>query len=213
MNNIFKKATFLLLLFITFQRISYSQSTQNILLGELHSGKTDPSSKYQVNLIVDTVQNGGGNGLKFVLVVKNISGKAVQIENPISNISFALMNKLGESVNLIEINSKIINGKRERILPESFEIEKLLINGKKSDQLRDTSVYVLLNAGDMIEAHLRIKQIYKSKSPKPHIESQKIQISSDRYTLFVNLIIMEVLQKNTLNPILFSGKMIPINFK
>lgn len=212
MKNCLNKTLLIILLCVVYF-VSYGQVTKNITLNETSDSKTSSTHKYQVTIIIDTVQK--GNGLKFRLLVKNISGQISTIENPVSNFPFTLMDETGKSVNIVDVNSKLINqsNKSNKLKRDAFDIDKITVNGTDSKSVKDTSTYITFNSGETIETQLSIKQIIKRKSPKQHTDNQKVTITNGKYTLFTTLIIMEVKEKNVVNPILFTGKLVSIQYK
>lgn len=151
-----------------------------------------------VRTIINAVQPVSGNGIRFTLIVKNNSGKAIVTRNIVNRLSLALYNEQGLDISVPNeaLNDDKINRRAEdrkwRFRSETVVPERVFVNGKEDNRDLKMQEYSEIPAGGEWKINLIIRNVKQVETPKDvqdRLLKPTIKLAPGKYKLRMWLLI------------------------
>ncbi len=190
-----------------------AQSGNEIKLDMKKTRVTSNGDHVAVDAIVNARQS--GNGIRFTVIVKNNSGKAIVLNNIADILSVSLYNESGVDIALHNYGRKIHTDnsnwkfRSKNVVPESVSV-----NGRQDSRaLRDLE-FIEIPAGGDAKVNLTINQVKQIETSGPASDSKpSINLKPGKYKLELSV---AIISKDVSNPekilAVFNSPKIDIDF-
>ncbi|WP_157547227.1 hypothetical protein [Niabella soli] len=166
-----------------------AQSGGEIQFNRMESPLTTNKNIVTVSTAINAKQTVSSNGIHFILIVKNNSGKAIAIKNIADQLSVALYNERGLNIAipndaLLEIHRA---DRKWKFRSESVYPDALYINGKEEKTDLKMLEYIAIPVNSICKMHLIIKRVKHVETPYNvdnwYLKKPTINLASGKYKL------------------------------